>query len=97
MNYPREDRRDQASEGPMTGFLMGQLAALFFALPSAAILWFATNKHLALWGPTGALMGATGFWLVLGFFAFVSIFLPKLFPSLLGKVWHALIRLEQWF
>lgn len=78
-------------------FLMGQLAAAIFAIPTAALLWFATNKQLALWEPSGAFVGATGFWLIIGFFAFVSVFLPKLFPSLLGKIWHGFIKLEQWF
>lgn len=93
----RMSQRNERTEGPIIGFLMGQLAAAFFAVPTAALLWFATNKHLALWGPSGAFIGSTGFWLVLSFFAFVSVFLPKLFPSLLGKAWHGLIRLEQWF
>ncbi len=93
----RRDQRSEQSEGPLTGFLMGQLAAVLFAVPTAAIVWFATNKELALWGPGGAFIGAKGFWLILACFAFVSLFLPRLFPSLLGKVWHGIIRFEQWF
>ncbi|MEJ2756305.1 MAG: hypothetical protein P8104_10870 [Gammaproteobacteria bacterium] len=76
---------------------MGQLAAAFFAVPTAAILWFATNKHLAMWRPSGAFIDSTGFWLIVLFFAIISLFLPRLFPSLLGKVWRGLIRFEQWF
>ena len=93
----RKNQRNERNEGPIIGFLMGQLAAAFFAIPTAALLWFATNKHLAIWGPSHSFIGSSGFWLVLGFFAFVSLFLPNLFPSLLGKVWHGLIRFEQWF
>ena len=76
---------------------MGQLAAAFFAVPTAVILWFATNKYLAIWGPFGAFIGSSGFWFIVLFFAITSLFLPRLFPSLLGKVWHGLIRFEQWF
>jgi hypothetical protein len=92
-----KNQRYKRNEGLIIGFLMGQLASAFFAIPTAALLWLTTNKHLAIWGPSGAFIGSTGFWLVLGFFAFVSVFLPNLFPSLLGKVWHGLIRFEQWF
>lgn len=92
----RKYQRNDRSEGPLTGFLMGQLAAAFFAVPTAALLWFATNKYLAIWG-AGAFIGSTGFWLIIALFACVSIFLPRLFPDLLGKVWHGIIRFEQWF
>jgi len=68
-----------------------------FAVPTAALLWFATNKRLAVWGPKGAFFGTNGFWVVLGFFAFVSFFFPKLFPSLLGKIWRGFIKFENWF
>ena len=44
----RKNQRNERSEGPIIGFCMGQLAATFFAIPTAALLWFATNKHLAI-------------------------------------------------
>ena len=78
-------------------FIAGQIAAAFFAVPTAALVWLATNRELAFWGQPGAFLGAKAFWLILGFFASVSIFLPNLFPSLLGKVWHGLIKWFQWF
>ncbi|MGY8870148.1 MAG: hypothetical protein ACKVJE_06870 [Pseudomonadales bacterium] len=93
----RKHQRNDRSEGQITGFLMGQLAAVFFAVPTAALLWFATNKYLAIWGPSGAFIGSTGFWLIIALFAFVSVFSPRFFPALLGKVWHGIIRFEQWF
>lgn len=75
---------------------MGQLAAAFFAVPTAALLWLATNKHLAIWGPAGAFIGSSGFWLILGLFALMSVFRPDLFPHLLGKVWRGLVKCENW-
>ncbi|WP_419536494.1 hypothetical protein [Endozoicomonas sp.] len=69
---------------------------MFFAVPTAALLWFATNKHLAIWGTGDSFIGSQGFWLIIGCFAFVSLFLPKLFPELLGKVWRGIIKGEQW-
>ncbi len=82
------------SEGPIIAPLMGPLATALFATPTAALLWLATNKHL---GPSGAFLGTTGFWLVLGGFALVALLIPRLFPSLLGKLWHGLIKFEHWF
>lgn len=93
----RKYHRYEPSEGPITGFLMGQLAAIFFSLPTAAFLWLATNKYLAVWGASGAFIGSKGFWLILGCFAFISVFMPRLFPSLMGKIWHGIISLERLF
>ena len=84
-------------EGPIMSFIIGQFAALLFATPTAILLWVSTNKYLAIWGPSNAFIGTTGFWSIIGFFAFVSTFLPRLFPSLLGKVWHGLIKAERWW
>ncbi len=87
-------RQNKNAEGPLKVFFMGQLAAAFFAIPTAALLWFATNQQLAL---SGIFIGLNGFWLIIAIFAFISIFIPRLFPSILGKVWHGLIKIEQWF
>lgn len=93
----RHNQRNQPQEGPVLEFLMGQFAAACFALPTSALLWFTTNKHLAIWGPADAFIGSNGFWLVLGVFGFVSVFMPALFPALLGKVWRGIIQWERWF
>ncbi|MEL4482811.1 hypothetical protein AAEH76_04375 [Shewanella algae] len=76
-----------------SGWLVGQLAALVFAVPTAALLWLATNKHLALWSNGQAFIGSLGWWLTLAVFALTALLLPRLFPSLQGKVWQLLI----WF
>lgn len=89
-------RKKVKREGPVVAFLMGQFAAICFAIPTAALLWFATNKHLAIWGTSDTFIGAAGFWLILGVFAVVSLFLPRLFPGFLGKVWRLLISAEKW-
>ena len=95
--HKQGQQKRTSAEGPIVAFVMGQLACALFAIPTAAMLWSATNRVVALWGPSGAFVGAPGFWLMLGFFACVSVFLPKIFPSLLGKVWHLIVRLNQWF
>jgi hypothetical protein len=76
---------------------MGQLAAAFFAVPTAAIVWLGTNKYLTFWSSDGAFWGTEGFWTIMGIFALVSVFLRGLFPSFLGKVWRVLIQVERWF
>ena len=82
--------------GPIQARLIGVIASLFFSLPTSALLWLATNKQLALWAD-GTFIGARGFWLVLGIFTLIALILPNLFPTLLGKVWRAIIKLELWF
>ncbi|WP_417696706.1 hypothetical protein [Psychromonas sp.] len=65
--------------------MLGQFASMLFALPTTALLWLATNKYLTFWAPENAFIGSIGFWAILGLFAFISLFYPRLFPSLLGK------------
>ncbi|MBO2627979.1 hypothetical protein I6M59_06530 [Shewanella algae] len=85
--------RSKTHSGWLVGLLMGQLAALVFAVPTAVLLWLATNKHLALWSNGQAFIGSQGWWLTLAVFALTALLLPRLFPSLLRKVWQLLI----WF
>ncbi len=95
MNKSNKLKRNR--EGPLQSFIMGQLAAAIFSVPTAGLLWLLTNKHLAIWAAGDVFWGAKGFWIVVGVFAFVSVFFPRLFPSLLGFVWRSIIRVEQWF
>lgn len=82
--------------GPLKARLIGVIASLFFSVPTSGLIWFATNKNLALWAD-GAFIGANGFWMVLGFFTLIALIFPHLFPDLLGKVWRAIIKFELWF
>ena len=82
--------------GPLQARLIGVIASLYISLPTSALLWLATNEQLALWAD-GTFIGARGFWLVLGIFTLIALILPNLFPTLLGKVWRAIIKLELWF
>lgn len=90
-------RRRNKQEGPVTRFLMGQLAALFFSVPTAVFLWLFTNRELALWGNGNLFLNTLGFWMIVGFFVLISAIFPKLFPSILSKIWRGIIRFDQWF
>lgn len=93
----RKNRNSDQSDSPVVAFFMGQLAAAFFAVPTAALLWFATNKYLVILWSSDVFFGSTGFWSIVVVFAVVSLFLPRLFPAFLGKVWQSLIHIERWF
>jgi len=83
-------------EGPIISRLMGFLAAMFFAVPTAALVWFGTNKQLAFWGTPDAFISTKVFWAILGSFAFIAIIFPKVFPSVLGGIWRWVIKIQNW-
>ncbi|QSX41829.1 hypothetical protein [Shewanella cyperi] len=90
-------RRQRKPKQPSTwvDFLLGQFAAAVFAVPTALVLWLLVAKSVSGIGPSDTLIGWGGFWLILGCFAFVSVFFPKAFPDLLGKIWEALFDLKR--
>lgn len=90
-------RHHQKSDSVLVDFLLGQFVSFLFALPTTALIWFVSNKYLAIWGPDNAFLGGDVFWGGVVFFAFISLFFPALFPSLLGKAWQGLINAEKWF
>jgi len=86
----------KSSNNTFQEFLLGQFASMIFAIPTSALIWLATNKFLAIWGPENAFIGGLGFWLILGLFAFTSLFYPRLFPELLGKAWNGMMKFANW-
>ena len=88
-------RTNPNADGPKRSRGMGFLAAMLFAVPTAAVIWFAASKSLALWTDLQPSLG--GFLILQGGFALVALFLPELFPTLFGKVWQALIKFSRWF
>ncbi|QSX38276.1 hypothetical protein [Shewanella sedimentimangrovi] len=83
----RRDQRKPKQPSSWVDFLLGQFAAAVFAVPTALLLWFFVAESV----------GWVGFWLILGCFAFVSVFFPKAFPDLLGKIWEAFFELKRWY
>ncbi len=91
----RNRRIKESKEGPIKAWFMGLLAAMVFAFPTAILIWLLTNRKLALYGPSNAYINGTGFWLIIGFFAFTATFFPRLYPSILGKIWRFIINYER--
>lgn len=90
-------RRRLKEEGPIKSRIMGFLASMCFAIPTAAIVWLSTNKNLALWGSPDAFISTNVFWAILGGFALIALIFPNIFPSMLGRIWRWLIKIESWF
>jgi len=88
-------RRIQQDSDSWGERLAGAAASLFFSVPTAAFIWFALNKRLALHslpfieGPVG------GAWLVAAivFLACFAFVFPRRFTRFLGGVWHGLHRI----
>jgi hypothetical protein len=83
-------------KGPIMSRFTGFLAAMFIAAPTVALIWFATNKHLAFWGTPDAFISTRVFWFILGSFALVALILPNIFPSILGGIWRWFIKIQNW-
>jgi hypothetical protein len=92
---PKFKRRPQPKEGIIQAWLMGLLAASFFAFPTAMLMWLLANKELALYGSSDAFINTNGFWAIIGFFAFIAIIFPHFLPSVLGKIWRLFIHYER--
>ncbi len=74
---------------------MNLFAAMIFGIPTALILVLLANRELALWGAMDTYIGSSGFWSIILFFAITATLLPKLFPSMLGKLWRFIIYFER--
>lgn len=75
--------------------LIGLFASLLFSVPTAAFVWLGINKQLAYFD-AGFF---SSFYLVvciLGF-ALIALLLPQFFPSILGRVWRAIVKVERWW
>jgi len=75
---------------------MGLLAAMFFVVPTVALVWFGTNRHLAFWGTPEAFISTKVFWVTIGIFALIALIFPNIFPSLLGGIWRWFIKIQNW-
>ena len=85
----------ETQEGPIKTWLGSMFASMIFGVPTAILLVFLTNRELALWGPKGAYIGAMGFWSLILFFAITATVFPRLYPSMLGKIWRFIIQYER--
>ena len=92
----KPERKQRSQEGPIFSRLMGFLAAMFFAVPTAALLWFLTNGKLAFWGDGYTFVGSAGLWVIIGIFAMIALLTPGVFPALLSRIWHAIRRIYEW-
>ncbi len=76
--------------------LISLLAAMLFALPTAAFLWFFLNKQLAVYDQGDSFLGSGVLWGVMILFALLALLYEDLFPRLIGKIWQLLIKLASW-
>jgi hypothetical protein len=90
------NRSKLKEDGPIMSRLIGLIAAMFFAVPTAALVWFGTNKQLAFWGTPDAFISTEAFWFILGGFALSALAFPNAFPSILGGIWQGLIKIHRW-
>ena len=74
--------------------LMAALFSLFVSIPTAALIWLWVNRELAFWG--GFVGSRYLLWSVV-LFALIAFATPRLFPTLLGKIWHGMFRVNRWW
>jgi hypothetical protein len=83
--------RKPSAENFIVGRLMGVFASLFFSVPTAFLIWLQANQvaalHFSYFFSSNYLVG-----MIVAFSLFALIF-PTVFPSVLGFIWHGLIKL----
>lgn len=84
---------DKRSAPPQDSRLMSLLASLFFSIPTAFLIWLAINREIAF---LGGFVSATYLWAMIAGFALVALLSPALFPSLMGAIWHGMLRIYKW-
>lgn len=92
------DKKNKQQESAIKVWCMSFLAAMIFAFPTAVLIWFLGNYELAFWGTENAFIGSKGFFFIVLLFAITAIILPKLFPTILGKIWKMIVYyLKYWW
>ena len=74
--------------------LMAALFSLFVSIPTAALIWLWVNRELAFWG---GFVGSRYLLVSVVLFALIAFAAPRLFPTLLGKIWHGMFRVNRWW
>ena len=77
-----------------TDRLISVLVSLIFTVPTVSLVWFGLGKQLALLGNGSGLSLNTflGAMVILSVVAFVF---PAVFPSILGAIWRAIIKVQK--
>lgn len=75
--------------------LMAALFSLFVSVPTAAFIWLWVNRELAFWGR--GFIGSSYLLTSVLLFALVAFVVPRLFPSLLGRIWHGMLAVTRWW
>lgn len=73
-------------------FLMTQLANAIFYVPTALVLWYCLNLISAFLDLDFLLIGINGLFAIMAILALISLCLPKLFPSIISKVWRLIVE-----
>src|SRR5690606_25159971 len=62
--------------------------------PTAALIWLWVNRELAFWG---GFVSSSYLLVSVVIFALIAFAAPRLFPSLLGRIWHGMISVNRSF
>jgi hypothetical protein len=75
--------------------LISLFTSLFFAVPTAALIWLGVNKQLAYFD-TG-FFSSTYLVACIIVFSVIALLFPQLFPSILGGIWRGILKVERWW
>ncbi|RTE64408.1 hypothetical protein EH243_17460 [Amphritea opalescens] len=87
--------RNSNQGGFLASRLIGLFASLFFSVPTAALIWFGVNKQLSYFD--AGFFSSSYLIACIIIFAVLALLLPRLFPSILGGIWHGILKVERWW
>lgn len=87
-------KRKHETEETLGSRLMAALFSLFVSVPTAALIWLWVNRELAFWG---GFVSSSYLLVSVVIFALIAFAAPRLFPRLLGRIWHGMISVNRWF
>jgi hypothetical protein len=84
----------KSDEGFLEARLYGPFASLIFSVPTAFIIWMWANIELASFG---GFIGSYYLVASIGIFSIIALLFPRLFPSILGFIWHAMAKVSRFW
>ena len=84
----------KSDEGFLEARLYGLFASLILSVPTAFIIWMWANIELASFG---GFIGSYYLVTSIAVFSVIALLFPRLFPSILGFIWHAMVKVARFW
>ena len=86
--------KSRSGEGFLEARIFGLFASLIFSVPTAFIIWMLANVELVSFG---GFIDSNYLVASIIVFSIIALLFPRLFPSILGAIWHAIVKVARFW